>query len=111
MEPVVGRVVDPPKGERGTEVIAFAGMVVDHVEEHLDAGLMEPLDHGLEFGDLATRQHRGARGKPDIGREVADRVVAPVVGQPRSRQPALGRNLVDRQQLDCGDAEALSGGG
>ena len=65
-------------------MVAFAGVVVDDVEHDLDAGVVQPLDHGLEFGDRRRRQI--AR----LGREEADRVVAPVVGQPALR-PGGGR--------------------
>ena len=56
-------------------MIAFAGMVVDHVEDDLDAGVVQPRDGGAE----AVERHvdRIAR----LGREEAERVVAPVVAQ------------------------------
>ena len=38
----------------GPEVVAFGGVVVDDVEDHLDAGLVERPDHGLELGDRAA---------------------------------------------------------
>ena len=41
--------------------------------------------------------------------EEADRVVAPVVGQPVLREGRLGDELLDRQQLDRGDAEVAAG--
>jgi hypothetical protein len=40
-------------------------LVVDRVEDHLDAGLVEGLD-GLELGDRARRFRRR---EPGIGRE------------------------------------------
>ena len=42
-----------------------------------------------------------------LGREEADRVVAPVVAQPPLDQMAVVDERVHRQQLDRGDAEAL----
>ena len=54
-EPVVGGVVDAAEGQRRTQVIALCRVVVDDVEDHLDSGLVQRLDHGLELGDLITR--------------------------------------------------------
>src|SRR4051812_17027558 len=36
-QPIVGDVIDAAKAERGTEMISFRGMIVDHVENHFDA--------------------------------------------------------------------------
>ena len=47
------------------------------------------------------------RGVARLGREEADRVVAPVVRQPLLEQMAVVDEGVDRQQLDRGDAERL----
>ena len=50
--PVVAQVVDAPQGQGGAHVVALGGVVVDHVEKHLDARLVQGLDHRLEFLDL-----------------------------------------------------------
>jgi hypothetical protein len=55
-------------------VIALGGVVVDHVEDDLDARVVEPRDHGLELVDHAGCEIARMRAKE------ADRVVAPVVG-------------------------------
>ncbi len=34
---VVGRIVDPAEGQRGSHLVAFGGVVVDHIEDHLDS--------------------------------------------------------------------------
>ena len=47
------------------------------------------------------------RGILVVRREVADRVVAPVVAQPAIEQQRVLHELVDGQQLDGGDAELL----
>ena len=44
-----------------------------------------------------------------VRREVADRVVAPVVAQAALDEMAVVHEVVDRQQFDRGDAELLSG--
>ena len=66
---------------------------------------MERLDHLLELGDLLAAVAGGGVGV--VRREEADRVVAPVVGQPALDQGRLADELVHRQQLDRGDAEVL----
>ena len=58
-------------------MVALGSVVVDHVQDHLDAGGMQRLDHLLELGDLLAE--RAAGGKPRAWREKPDRVVAPVI--------------------------------
>ncbi len=48
-EPVVGSVVDPTEGQGRAQLVAFRGVVVDHVEDHLEAGFVQRLDGGLEL--------------------------------------------------------------
>ena len=37
-QPIVGRIVDAPQGKRRTRLVAFHRVVVDHVQNHLQAG-------------------------------------------------------------------------
>ncbi len=46
--PVVRVVVDALERERRPELVTLGGVVVDDVEDHLEAGLVEPADHLLE---------------------------------------------------------------
>ena len=46
--PVIGKIVDALEGERRPELVAFRGMVVNHVENHLEPGIMESPDHLAE---------------------------------------------------------------
>ncbi len=62
---------------------------------------MQRLHHRLELVHLPRR--RIAR----VGREKADRVVAPVVAQPLLDEPTVVDEGVHRHQLDGGDAKAL----
>ena len=71
---VVGLVVDALERQRRAEVVALGGVVVDHVEDDLDARVMEPRDHGLELVDHAGREVARMGGKEP------DRIIAPVVG-------------------------------
>ncbi len=52
--PVVGAVVDPLEAQHRPEVVAFAGVVVDHVEDHLEPGGVQRLHHRLELAHLAA---------------------------------------------------------
>ena len=85
-------------------MVPLGGVVVDDVQQHLDACRMERANHPLEVADLPASVARAAvlvvRG------EVGDRVVAPVVAQPLREQPVVLHELVHGQQLHGGDAEA-----
>ncbi len=103
VQPVVRRVVDPPQRERGPELAALARVVVDHVEDDLDARPVERLD---ERAQLVHRPHAGAvGGVGGLGGEEADRVVAPVVGQAALHQGAVAHEGVHGHELDGGHAE------
>ena len=60
-------------------MVALGRVVVDHVEDDLDVGGVQGLDHCLELGHLSAGFLRGRVGV--MRREVADRVVSPVVRQ------------------------------
>ena len=51
-QPVVGRVVDAAEAQHRPELIAFGGVVVDHVEDDLDAFAVQGLHHRLELRHL-----------------------------------------------------------
>ena len=104
-EPVVGGVVQALEGQRRAHVVALGGVVVDDVEDDLDVGLVEGLDHRLELGDLLAVRPVGGVGA--LRGEEADRVVAPVVRQPLLLEVGVVDELVDRHELDGGDAEVL----
>ena len=104
-EPVVALVVDALEAQHRAQVVALGGVVVDHVEDHLDARAVQRLDHALELAHLLPALAGGGVG--GVGREEADRRVAPVVRQPPGVQEVLVGDVVDRQQLDRGHAERL----
>jgi hypothetical protein len=84
-------------------VIAFACVVVDDVEDDLEAGGVQQLHHPLEFPDRADRILVGR--VVVVRREVAVGVIAPVVPQPLVHQVLFVHELVDGQQFDGGDPE------
>ena len=102
-EAVVGGIVDAAEREGWAHVVALCRVVVDDVEDDLDVSRVQGLDHRLELRDLCARVLCSrvcvVRG------EVADRVVAPVVRQSLGLQRRIVRELLDRHELDRGDAE------
>ncbi len=103
VEAVVAAVVDAAEAEGRALARALAGVVVDHVEDDLDAGAVERLDHLLELVHLLAEASAGgvAAGR----REEAERGVAPVVLETAGDDLRLVGDLVDGEQLDGGDAE------
>src|SRR5471030_906311 len=73
---IVRSVIDTLERQRRPALVAFGGVVVDHVENDLEAGFVKAVDHLLEFRDRA----RALRKETRISGEKADRVVAPVIG-------------------------------
>src|SRR5690606_29850775 len=51
-ENVVAGIVDAAKRQGRAELIAFGGMVVDHVEDDLDPRFMKPPHHELELVEV-----------------------------------------------------------
>jgi hypothetical protein len=116
-DPVVRQVVDAAHRQHRAHVVALGGVVVDDVEDHLDAGAVQRLDHRLELLDLALRlgaHHVGQLARRDavpgdrvavVRGEEGDRVVAPVVAQAALGEVVVVDELVHGHQLDRGDAE------
>ena len=104
VEPVVGGVVEAPQRQQRPPVVALAGVVVDDVQDDLDAGGVQHLDQLLELLDLLAPAAVGGVGV--VGGEEADRVVAPVVAQAGRHQALVVQELVDRQQLDGGHPQS-----
>jgi hypothetical protein len=102
-EEIVGVVVEPAKRQRGAAVVAFRRMVVDDVQDDLDARAVQRLDHVPELVD--RRERIGTRAVPRVRREERDRRIAPMVDETRRAVPRV--ELEDRQQLDRRDAEIL----
>ena len=85
-------------------MIAFRRVVVNDVEDDFDTGLVHRLDEVLELLHLLAALPARVLV---VRRQVADRVVAPVVGQPAIAQRRVLHELVHRQQFDRRDAQAL----
>ena len=103
VEAVVGALVETAPRERHHVAGVLGRVVVDDVEQHLDAGGVQVLDHALELVEHALRV--GRRGVGGVGGEEAHRVVAPVVPQAPQHEVGLVRERVHGQQLDGGDTQ------
>ena len=93
----------PRNDRRRAELVALRRVVVDDVEDHLDAGAVHRLDEPLELAHLLPMRPR--RGVAGVRREEADRRVAPVVRQSALLEKVLVGDVVDRQQLHCRDTK------
>src|SRR5579885_641642 len=98
MQPIVGGIVDAPKTQRRSEMVAFGRMVVDDVKDYLDAGRVHPLYHLPELIHLPARA--AARRKARVRGEKSDGAVPPGVAQPEVDQTALRYRVMNRQKLD-----------
>ena len=104
-EPVVGLVVDAAHRQGGAQVVAFGGVVVDDVEDDLDACRVQSPHHPLELLHLLAQL--AGRGVGVLRCEEGDRVVAPVVRQPFLLQRRVVDELVHRHELDRRHADPL----
>ena len=82
-------------------MVTLGGMVVNHVENHLDARRVQSLDHGLEIFDIAACRIAHVRC------EKADRVVTPIVAQSLLHQMPVIDKSVNRHKFNRGDAQAV----
>ncbi len=113
VDDVIDAVVQPAQRQGPPLFVPLAGVVEDHVEDHLDAGGVQGLDHLLEFAHLGPGRQVDRVG--GLGGEKAQRMVAPEVVQ---RFPGQGVLTVivgfvefgDRQQFHGGDAKFLQVG-
>ena len=99
LEGVVTRVVEPFERQHGAIGTGFGGVVVDHIQYHLEPGTVQLAHHGLELGHCLSRAITRLRGEEGNG------VVAPVVGQPKLFQPRLRHEGGHRHQLHRGDPQ------
>ena len=100
----------PAEGQHRPVRRSLAGVVVDHVQDHLDAGRVHRPHHRLELAHLVAAEPSGVGGVGGVRGEEADRVVAPVVLRAAFLQRRLVHEVVDRQQLHRGHPEPLEVG-
>src|SRR5262249_46956849 len=100
---VVGKVVDALEGEGRPELVAVRRWVVDDGDDHFEPGVVKARHNSLEF----LQRLRRIRGIARVGREEADAVVAPVVGELALEQETVVDERMDGQQFDRRDAEGF----
>jgi hypothetical protein len=105
---VVELIVEPPPANRRAPFVPLRGVVEHHIEDDLDAGLVEGLDHLLELANLPAPVV--VVGVEPVWGHEGRRVVAPVVAQRLAgvRVDAVQLVLVellDGHQLDGRDPE------
>ena len=88
-----------PKAEGRPQLVAFGSVVVDNVEDDLDAGVVHLLYERLEPAEPLCSQIFGMR------REEPDRVIAPIIAQAALDQMAVLDERMDREELDRRNAE------
>ena len=103
LEEVVRLVVETAERQRGSLVAPFRRVVVDDIEDHLDARAVQRLHEVAELVDRAQRVTPGTVG--GVRSEEGDRGIAPVVDQ--AGRGILRIELEHGQQLDGGDPEIL----
>ena len=52
LQPVISEIVDPAEAKRRAEMISLRGVVVNHIENHFDAGGVNTAHHRFELDDL-----------------------------------------------------------
>ena len=100
-KPIVGRVIDTAEAQCRPEMIAFRRMVVNHIENDLDACIVQARHR------RAKRVQRIVRRITRLRRKKTDRVVAPVVAQAAKHQIAVVNEGMDRKKLDGGHTKPL----
>ena len=78
-------------------------MIIDHVEDHLDAGGVQRLHHVFELAHVRLWVARG--GVFGMRRKEGGGVVAPVIRQTALLEEQIVEMRVHRQKLHRGDAE------
>ena len=96
---IVDGVVDAAETQRWPQLAALGGVVVDHVQQHFDPGLVQRAREQVEFANVGTGEEAA------VGRKEADRVVTPVVAEAGVGQAPLVHACVHWQQLDRSHAK------
>ena len=74
-------------------MVAFRGMIIYHVQNYLNASLVEFTHHLFEFVDLCSRLVAAAI--PDVRCKKSKRVIAPVIGKSLFDQVVVCHEMVN----------------
>src|SRR4029077_12905396 len=85
-------------------MVAFSRVVVDHIENDFDARFVQAFRHLLEFLHLLA--DLTARGVFVVWRQIADRIVSPIVPQPALHQMFVMNKLMDGHKFYSRDPQA-----
>ncbi len=91
-EPVIGRVVNAVERQRRAKVVALCGVVLDDIENDLQARGMEGSDHRPELAHRLRRAYRG--GVSRLKGKIRQAVVTPIIGQPALKQMPILHEMV-----------------
>ena len=94
---VVRLVVDSTQRNGRPQMVAFTGVVVDHVQDNFEPRLMQSANHPFELAHCFVRSLR--RRIPRFRREEGHRVVAPVIGEVLLHQMAVVDVVMDRHEF------------
>src|ERR1700730_3974118 len=86
-------------------MISFRRVIVDNIENHLEAGGVKTSHHRFELGDLLS--HSSAARVFGVGRKEADGVVTPIISQAPVDQSFVIDMRMDRQKLKRRYVETL----
>ena len=84
-------------------MVPLGSMIINYIQYHLNAGLVEGFDHLFEFADLFT-QYPGT-GVAAIRGKKTDRIITPVIRESLVNQVFVVHMLVDRKQFDGRDPQ------
>ena len=90
-EAVIAGIVEPPKRQRRTEFTPFGSVIVNNVEQNLDASGVEAMHRNAHLVRTTFREIAG------MNREEPKRVIAPIIGKTFFHQKAVMHESVDRQ--------------
>ena len=80
-------------------------MIVDDVEDDLQARAVQGFDHGFELGDLLSEDP--SAGIARLGSKEAYGHIAPVVGETPLHEMMVIQEMMDRQELHGGHAKTV----
>ena len=98
---VVDAIVYAAKTQGGPQVAALGGVVVDHVQQHLNARFVQIAHHLLKFRRVVAGHISG------MGGEKIERVIPPIIYQSTFDEEVLVNKKMDRQQLHAGHTQLL----
>ncbi|MMZ66476.1 hypothetical protein D1872_289760 [compost metagenome] len=91
-DPIIATVIDSAQGERRPVEIQLRTVVQHHVQNHFNTRLMQRFYGITKF----VPRSLGMRGVARIKGKHRQRVIAPVIGQPKPLQTRLAGKMPDR---------------